>query len=91
MDKRIWGFRLNYYDGWSNSMSDMKTREQITEARNVIAKWMDSDTPNEEQKIMLWGLSVALQWVSNEGGNTVQMLVDGRQIQRYEIPSQVRF
>jgi hypothetical protein len=56
----------------------MKSLEEIDEARRVVKKWFHTAGISRDQKTLLMGLSVALCWVAEVGGTTLQDLVDGR-------------
>lgn len=65
----------------------MKTMEDIKHARMVVAtniQTLKTTSPRnlrEEQILtLLSGMSVALCWVAEEGGTTLQRLVDGEPI-----------
>ncbi|SRR6266852_245732 len=59
----------------------MKAISKIQEARGVVVRAMTAKGLSEQQKILLTGMSVALQWVMDEGGATLQMLIDGEPVE----------
>jgi hypothetical protein len=61
----------------------MKSLEQINHARKVVTKAISDNTKgelSEQQMILLFGMSTALQWVADAGGSSLQRLIDGEEI-----------
>ena len=55
----------------------MKTVEQIEEARKAVTLTFVRGNPSPEQRAILTGMSVALCWVADAGGITLERLVQG--------------
>jgi len=63
----------------------MKTYEEIKTARYAITQAINKLTAGnhtQQQYNVLVGMSTALQWVCDEGGSTLQRLLDGEPIAR---------
>ena len=58
----------------------MKTIEEMEMARAKIIFILHELKPSEQQKVLLKGMSVALQWVCDDGGSTLQDILDGKEI-----------
>lgn len=55
----------------------MKSYEQLKAARVVITNAIQMLGLSNDQRVLLCGMSTALQWACDEGGSTLQRLVDG--------------
>ena len=58
----------------------MKCEQEIKDARSYIVRCLSNPNLDDDQRILLRGMSVALQWASNDGGSSLQMLLDGEPI-----------
>jgi len=59
----------------------MKTRAEIEHARSVVAANFYRDGISDEQRHLLFGMSVALCWTyGSDIGSPLQDLIDGREI-----------
>ena len=56
----------------------MKTYEEIKQAREVITAALVRGGLSEAQTAIICGISTALQWTCEEGGSTLQQILDGR-------------
>jgi len=59
----------------------MRTETEIQEARSFIVQQLLNPDLHREQKTLLSGMSVALQWASGIGGSTLERLLQGEPIQ----------
>lgn len=55
----------------------IRSPDEIAKARAILTTLLAGGQLDQGQSLMLVGMSVALQWVTNEGGLTLQRLVDG--------------
>lgn len=55
----------------------MKSLEQIKHARVVVADNATRTDISMDQRMLLSGMLVALQWVSDQGGTTLEILLNG--------------
>ena len=73
----------------------MRTKEQVNEARDKVCDLLEkirakltnysqiSDDEVDEsvtRQVLLTGMSVALQWVAEQGGYTLQDIMDGKEV-----------
>ena len=58
----------------------MKTPEEIDIARTIVVQYLLRLDLSLEQRAVLRGMSVALQWVMDEGGLTLERLYRGEKI-----------
>ncbi len=58
----------------------MRAAEDINYAREIVCNHLANRNLDDEQRALLSGMSVALQWIMVEGGVTLQALVDGAAI-----------
>lgn len=61
----------------------MREEQEIRKARRIVTKQIEEfeKALSTEQRLLLSGMSVALQWVCGDGGVTLQRLYDGEPIQ----------
>jgi hypothetical protein len=59
----------------------MRTGLELNIARDTVCDALEQKA-TYEQRLILWGISVALQWISGEEGRgqTLQDLIDGKKI-----------
>lgn len=62
----------------------MKTEAEIRQARSALVKRVITPGLSDEQRTLLQGMSVALQWACGEGGSSLQRLIDGEPIRTEE-------
>lgn len=53
---------------------------EILRARDKIIEVLKTKKLDSHQLALFQGMSVALQWVSQDGGSTLQDLLDGREV-----------
>ena len=58
----------------------MRTENEITEARAYLVRTLVAGSLSEDQRTLLRGMSVALQWVCGDGGSSLQRLLEGEPI-----------
>jgi hypothetical protein len=58
----------------------MKNEAEIREARRWVVRSIIKPGLSDDQKIILQGMSTALQWVCEEGGTTLQRIIGGERI-----------
>lgn len=64
----------------SNMSRDTRSRVEIEYARRVVNGNVINPDLSEQQKTLLAGMSVALQWACRDGGDALQRLLDGEPI-----------
>lgn len=58
-----------------------KTIDEIDVARTAVAASLTKPGLSDQQKLILSGMSVALCWVAGVGGESLQRLIDGEEIE----------
>lgn len=60
----------------------MKTIDQIQQASDMVADAVCLPGHTDHQLLLLAGMSAALQWITGEGGESIQWIVEGRPIKQ---------
>lgn len=58
----------------------VRSEQSIREARSYIVRTLMNPKLDDEQRVLLMGMSTALQWVCGEGGSSLQRLLEGEPI-----------
>lgn len=57
-----------------------RTESELRAARTAIVRHLTTGKLSKDQTLLLQGMSVALCWAMDEGGDSLQRLIDGEPV-----------